>query len=247
MDTTHDRKYYVRRQGRIDGPWPIEKLQAEIKLQKLGRHHELSLDGSTWTQAVNVPELFPRVAVRKTLRQPTSTPSSANSTIATALIPDPAIWFYSIDDQQFGPIELSGIVDMLRDGKLRLDSLIWAEGMGDWTPAECLPAVMERLESPSGSVGDQTGATMQVALSPKVSQVPLWSLGVGLFSLATSCLPPAGLLGGVAIVLGSLALKELPAGQGDPNLRRCAMGGIALGATSIFCTLLVAVVLLAIW
>jgi hypothetical protein len=44
----------------------------------------------------------------------------------------PTLFYYSLNNEQQGPFPTSEIPSMLQAGKVRPDSMVWAEGMADW-------------------------------------------------------------------------------------------------------------------
>lgn len=44
------------------------------------------------------------------------------------------MWYFADAGQSYGPISAVSVLEMLRDKSLQPDSLMWAEGMADWTP-----------------------------------------------------------------------------------------------------------------
>jgi uncharacterized membrane protein len=49
-------------------------------------------------------------------------------------------WYYAADNQQKGPINESELKADFATNKLPVDTLVWKEGMGDWLPANQVPA-----------------------------------------------------------------------------------------------------------
>jgi membrane protease subunit (stomatin/prohibitin family) len=52
-----------------------------------------------------------------------------------------ALFFAAVDGQQAGPFDVAALKDQIRAGKVKKDTLVWAEGMADWTAAEKVDAV----------------------------------------------------------------------------------------------------------
>ena len=44
-------------------------------------------------------------------------------------------WYYLQDDKQIGPVDRQELDRLLAEGTLAPDTYVWAEGMGDWRPA----------------------------------------------------------------------------------------------------------------
>ena len=49
-------------------------------------------------------------------------------------------WYYAVNNEQKGPVNESEIKTQLASGKLPPDSLVWKDGMDNWTPASQVPA-----------------------------------------------------------------------------------------------------------
>ncbi len=52
-----------------------------------------------------------------------------------------AVYFAAIDGQQAGPFDAAALKDQIRTGKVSKDTLVWAEGMAEWSAAEKVEAV----------------------------------------------------------------------------------------------------------
>jgi hypothetical protein len=63
----------------------------------------------------------------------------ANLTREDAL--NQAQWFYVLEGQQFGPIPLDVLRQMLSADQIQPDDLVWTEGMNDWLPAQHVTAL----------------------------------------------------------------------------------------------------------
>lgn len=150
--------YFVRRQGRVEGPWPMAKLHSEVKLQKLGRLHEVSSDGVNWRRASDIEGLFVSVATRKRVGRTIQGNSHVEALEdmdeieieheANPVVTSAALWHYSVQDQQFGPIREDDLVREAEAGRLPLDALVWREGYADWVTFEESPELMARLDNP---------------------------------------------------------------------------------------------------
>lgn len=56
--------------------------------------------------------------------------------------PDPARWYHLVDDDRVGPVDLATMRRRVLDGAVDPDTLVWADGMADWTPAGQVPALI---------------------------------------------------------------------------------------------------------
>ena len=48
------------------------------------------------------------------------------------------MWYYASAGQQLGPVDDAALDNLLRTGVIRLDTLIWREGMAGWQPLNAL-------------------------------------------------------------------------------------------------------------
>src|SRR5271170_920035 len=86
-------------------------------------------------------------------------------------------WYYAADNEQKGPINESELKANLASNKIPADSLVWKDGMDNWTPANQVPAFMFRqppapakIQPPAATPAPAaTGATKVVAASPTVN------------------------------------------------------------------------------
>lgn len=53
-------------------------------------------------------------------------------------------WFYSKVGTQHGPTTLEELRVLLQSGQLSRESLVWRQGMGDWTPASAVADLWEK-------------------------------------------------------------------------------------------------------
>ena len=226
--------YYVKRQGRVEGPWTMRKLQSEVGLRKLGRFHEVSEDGENFRRAEEIEGLFTKVA-RKTPGGGTGEESPERTEQVEKGKPTgDSVWYCCLDEEQVGPMTLAELGDLVSDGQLLLDDLIWREGFPDWMPAEGVPELRAFLEtSPAGEPDDETEATRLVQ---RPSSVPTDRLAVASavtagILLIPSCVPLAGLLGLVPATMAIMAIMSLR------NTRaagmRYAVVGLVIGAIEI--------------
>lgn len=58
------------------------------------------------------------------------------------------IWYYLKNGEQTGPVSLQFLRQSLSTGALSLESLIWCDGMVDWTPLKAVPEVVLKSVPP---------------------------------------------------------------------------------------------------
>jgi GYF domain 2 len=255
MDETN---YYVRRQGRVDGPWSVGKLRSEIALRKLGRHHELSEDGNTWMRAGEIEGLFASSAGKKRLSRaiataPVSAPNqSAEATgeievelAADASAEEPAIWYCLVDDRQSGPLSTARLAAAVDEGKLPLNTIVWREGYADWVPLQDVTELTDKLTS-TWQYTTASNATTRLDASPR-DRAPhagyaLW-LGVG--SLFICWIPIVGLLAILPIVFGAITIRDVRRSEGKQRGIGAGVTGIILGSFSLAIAMLEILLLIA--
>lgn len=75
-------------------------------------------------------------------------------------------WWYAIGQNKFGPCSSSELIQLVEQGKLFPDSLVWKEGMAKWVPASrqgfvakvARHAPLACCQQPSAKAGTSTGA-----------------------------------------------------------------------------------------
>jgi len=48
----------------------------------------------------------------------------------------PTLWYYHKDDRGFGPVEEADIRGLLEHNEIAADTLVWRDGLSDWTEAQ---------------------------------------------------------------------------------------------------------------
>jgi GYF domain 2 len=66
----------------------------------------------------------------------------------------PTLWYYHKDDRGFGPVEEADIRGLLEHNEIAADTLVWRDGLGDWTEAKDteLSSFFSDAGSPSPSI-----------------------------------------------------------------------------------------------
>lgn len=75
-------------------------------------------------------------------------------------------WYYAVNNEQKGPVNESELKTQLATGKLPADTLVWKDGMENWTPAAQVPAFVFR-EPPVPATYAKLGATPAVVETAK--------------------------------------------------------------------------------
>src|SRR5262245_30843300 len=118
------------------------------------------------------------------------------------------LWYYATGDEQFGPVPLAELKQLVEAGKLSPDDLLWREGMDAWMPAMNLRALFEQDRMPPGPAGPAAPAPALARQRPLESEAPRIRPPD---SSATARTPPAGhslppLIRGVQLVLWAVCV-----------------------------------------
>jgi hypothetical protein len=144
-------------------------------------------------------------------------------------------WYYSKNNQQFGPINIDTIRSLYATGQLSPNDLVWTEGMNQWLAASNIPAITGGHMAPPASPFQpqpQPPRQMHYAgynLQPQSSGKAIASLVLGILSMAC-CFPPVMVLGIIGLILGIIALNDMK--------REPALGGKGLATAGIILSIL---------
>ncbi len=73
-------------------------------------------------------------------------------------------WYYAANNEQKGPVNESVLKEDLASGKIPADSLVWKDGMDNWTPANQVPAFSFRQPpAPAAAASVSASAAIPVA------------------------------------------------------------------------------------
>jgi len=64
-------------------------------------------------------------------------------------------WYYSKDNAQQGPVSEPQLQELLSNGTITPDSLVWKDGMDDWVPAKTVPTLFTQQGPGIGVLGAQ--------------------------------------------------------------------------------------------
>jgi hypothetical protein len=160
-----DTSYYIRIRGRVLGPYSLKQLNTLRVRGQFSQTNEISLDGQLWESAATLDSLFGAATrTRKKagaaadsteLRMRSEDPASPRSSGSSEL----AAWHYSAGEKQLGPVPLAELKQLLVDGRLSMDDLVWKDGMPEWLPASELAELAQiktrkRRSSTAATSGD---------------------------------------------------------------------------------------------
>ncbi len=144
---------YIRYQGRVSGPFPLEKVQDMLKRGQISRLHQVSPDRAVWTRVMENAELVPPPPPPPPVVAPQAeliTQSAASAGGASPRMGQPATrpdadpldqlaaasrreWYYeSKQGGQAGPVSEMRLKMLLKSGEISAKTMVWSEGMQDW-------------------------------------------------------------------------------------------------------------------
>jgi hypothetical protein len=197
------------------GPYDQEKLQSLARRGQLSRMHELSTDGTHWVRASNYPELFVGTPVKLPASEmsvnPPPPPQSAGADNVLNVVeepPPPVVfpqaghrWYYDSDGTERGPVEESFLKQLLATGQLPPETLVWREGMGQWTAVTLVSELVASatIVTPNrrGASGPSTGDVLDDNLCKTACASQSWARFLAITAFVYS---------GIEMILGFLMM-----------------------------------------
>jgi hypothetical protein len=221
-------RWFVRIQGRILGPFDLQQLGALKARGQLNRIHEISTNRRTWQKASSLESLFPSGHGSRVEDDPTYAFQSAEPGTNTGPTP-PAItndWYYAKDGIQAGPTMLTALQQLIQQGVIGPDDMVWKEGFADWVPARTVPELKFSMRPPTAVAGPVWQQ------SPMLLQ-PQETNGLAVASLVLGLLWLAGLGSLFAIIFGAVAMNQIKRSRGAMSGKGMAVAGLVLGIVGV--------------
>lgn len=146
--------YFVRVRGRTLGPYDLETMQQMVKRAQIGRAHEVSLDGSSWTSASTYREIFERPQLQPQAVPTTPAEEAKHYPEARGELPPAAnvaqlpgggsaprlLWHYTVGGQQQPtPTDQQSLVALIASGRVGPEDSVWNETMSTWVNVAFVP------------------------------------------------------------------------------------------------------------
>ena len=155
-------EYFIRRRGRVSGPFDYTVIEKMARSNKLYKTDELSIDQHNWVNAAQT-DFFPNAPIRtnKTNTDKIETSKSVKQKIdnepeteSYSLLNTNAVkpgsnspippmnkeWYYALSDQSFGPVSENELKMQFMMKSLSPSTKIWSAGMTDWIEARNYPS-----------------------------------------------------------------------------------------------------------
>ena len=162
-------------------------------------------------------------------------------------------WYYAADNAQKGPINESELKAHFATNQLPADTLVWKEGMENWTPANQLPAFSFRPPPTPAKVQPDAPAVATAAAEPgsnpaSVTPVDISSmLGKGVALEVDAEDAEKNKVFGILAYLGILFLVPLLAAKDSPFARYHANQGLVLFIVWIATAIVLGILNVVLW
>lgn len=134
-------QYYIRIRGQVKGPLTRDQIMTQVRRKRLGRHHELSVDGIEWQKAGDMSEFFepvqPSPGLDMGLQQDSTSTEIEDTTDSQTPADDE--WYYTKGGNKIGPVTSSDLQMWLSTGRLSATDPVWNAEFDSWIPIGELP------------------------------------------------------------------------------------------------------------
>lgn len=151
--------YFVKVRGRTLGPFNSSRMCQMIQQGHISRINHVSIDGNTWQTASEFPQLFQLTEqVQETssgTKHSTDSPSKTSSQIPgdppkdldaeNGQVPVLAQWYFGGANKPVGPVNSFAIQELIRQGKLTPQEVVWRNGMSGWATISQVPDFAQAL------------------------------------------------------------------------------------------------------
>jgi hypothetical protein len=152
-----------------------------------------------------------------------------------------AEWYYTLNNQQQGPVTLEALQAMAANGQVQRSDLVWRQGMANWQPAGEVPGVFGGGVAPAAAAGWQGPAMGGTPVG-----YPGQQLGYGRYAQGESYAGEAktamifsivgivccGILGIIGLVQGLNVQKKMEA-SGNYEGKGMATAAVVCGTISV--------------
>ena len=102
------------------------------------------------------------------------------------------VWFYSLDNEQKGPVDLETLKQLFGRGTVKPDALVWTQGMDAWCPAASIADL--NLATDNSIAPVHTSFSVPLAMTPTVQKKSIIPWILGCATLAVVCVVAVVLL-----------------------------------------------------
>ena len=138
-----EEQYYVRRKGRVAGPYDFEVIMKMAKTGKLFKSDYVSLDQVSWSLAEDCDIIFPKPPkppIDPPYVDPGPDPTGGPPVGVPSTNKD---WHYSYGDISYGPIKETELKQKFMTKEITTKTKVWTDGMADWEAADQVKTFIE--------------------------------------------------------------------------------------------------------
>lgn len=152
-----------------------------------------------------------------------------------------AMWFYAKDGEQQGPVAAEVIRERLQAGDINEATLVWKEGMAQWSPLGEVLELREPVPSSASQDGAPVSAAAPVQSSPSPAaaspyqapqlQQPMQQNGMAIASMVLGICVffTCGFTGLIAVPLGHIARSKIRNSATPQSGDGMALAGLIMG------------------
>jgi S1-C subfamily serine protease len=177
--------WYVRKLGRVTGPFNLTQLEGLRRRSQLATFHEVSQDKRTWVSAASLDTLF---------GSPGGNGSTADEVPLQDAAPPPPTadeWFYNDGQKPAGPVDSRHFAALIQSGQIRPETQVWKRGAPNWVALREVPEFAHLIPGSKNGAGTWTNppdaTTSEAPAEDDAKAMRRWSflvLGAGACVLA---------------------------------------------------------------
>jgi hypothetical protein len=131
----------------------------------------------------------------------------------------PTLWYYHKDDRGFGPVEEAEIRGLLEHNEIAPDTLVWRDGLSDWTQAQ-------NTELFSGA----ESAPSSIPIAPHDPEACFEEVLSGLPKIAATIVHLPAASRAIALQAAERSYYDLALGWGYPEIRAKRLAAVVMVA-----------------
>jgi hypothetical protein len=144
-------------------------------------------------------------------------------------------WYYGMHGQQIGPVAESELRQLIAQGVVTRETMVWREGMAEW---RAMAEVNELAGPPVPGYGMGGYPSGYVVAAPN-SGLAIASMCCGIAGIVFQMCYIGGFVGIAAVIMGHIALKKIKESEVPMAGKGMAIAGLITGYISIVLMVLV--------
>jgi S1-C subfamily serine protease len=142
--------WYVRKLGRVTGPFNMTQLENLCRRSQLAPFHEVSQDKRKWDSAATLDALFGgsggngSTADEVPLQDAAPTPPTTDE------------WLYHDGQTRAGPVDSRQLAALIQSGRIRPETQVWKRGSPAWVALREVPELAHLIPGSKNGAGTST-------------------------------------------------------------------------------------------